>query len=282
MRAISPGFFAALGVPLIAGRDFNDNDRKGSELVVIVTQSLAQRMFPNQDAVNRHMFWTDPIMKFIDLSAKPRRIVGVVRDLDDEHIVPGATFNIYQPFGQENNWGGRLFIHARIDPYSLVTPVTRIIRDRSVDQPVERAATLEDVRAEVLSPERLNTLVFGVFAAVALAIAVVGVAGVLAFSVSCRTREFGVRLAMGSEPRRLVAGVVKEGLIMAGTGVVAGAIGGYALARLAGSYFVGMRMPDAAPVVGSILVLLGAAVLASALPAARAARVDVMQALRSD
>jgi ABC-type antimicrobial peptide transport system permease subunit len=221
-------------------------------------------------------------MKFIDVSVEPRRIIGVAADLDDEHVVPGAAFNVYHPFGQENTWGGRLFIHTRTDPYSLVTPITRIIRDRSVEQPVEHAATLEDIRAEVLTPDRLNTLVFGVFAAVALAIAVVGVAGVLAFSVSCRMREFGVRLAMGAEPRRLLAGVVKEGLIMASTGVIAGAIGGFVLARLAGSYFSDIRMPDAAPVAGSILVLLAAAVIASAIPAARAARVDVMQALRSE
>jgi putative ABC transport system permease protein len=282
-RSVSPGFFAALGVPLIAGRDFNDNDRKGSEMVVIVSQSLAKRMFPNQDAVDRHIMWTDPIMKFIDLSDKPRRIIGVAADLDDEHVVPGAASNVYHPFGQENTWGGsRLFIHTHADPYSLVTPVTRIIRDRSIDQPVEHAATLEDIRAEVLSPDRLNTLVFGVFAAVALTIAVVGVAGVLAFSVSARIREFGVRLALGSEPRHLLTSVVKEGLIMAATGVIAGALGGFALARLAGSYFSEIRMPDAAAVLASVLVLLAAAVIASALPAARAARVDVMQALRSD
>jgi predicted permease len=281
-RTISPGFFAALGVPVLAGRDFNDNDRKGSEPVVIVSQSLAQRMFPNQDAVNHHMYWTDQVMAFIDVSPKPRRIVGVVADLDDEHVVPGAAVNVYNPFGQENTWGGRLFIHARSNPYSLVTPVTRIIRDRSVDQPIEHAATLEDIRAEVLSPERLNTLVFGGFATVALAIAVVGVAGVLAFSVSGRVREFGVRLAMGAEPWRLLAGVVREGFIMASFGIMAGAIGGFALARLAGSFFTEMRMPDAAPLSGSVLVLLAAAVIASALPAVRAARVDVMQALRSE
>jgi len=250
--------------------------------VVIVSQSLAQRMFPNQDAVNRHLYWTDPVMKFVDISMKPRRIVGVAADLDDEHVVPGAAFNVYHPFGQENTWGGRLFIHTHSNPYALVTPITRIIRNKSVDQPVEHAATLEDIRAEVLSPDRLNTLVFGGFAAVALLIAVVGVAGVLAFSVSGRIREFGVRLALGSQPWRLLAGVVQEGLAMAGIGVIAGAAGGYVLARVAISYFPDMRRPDAAPVVASIVVLLAAAVIASALPAARAARVDAMQALRSE
>jgi predicted permease len=270
-RTISPGFFAALGVPLIAGRDFDARDRAKSEPVVIVSQSVAQRMFPNQDAVNHHLMWTDPVMKFID----------VVADMDDENVMPGAALNVYHPLDQEMG-GGRLFIHARSNPYALVSPVSRIIREMSADQVVERAATLEDVRAEVLTPDRLNTLVFGGFAAVALLIAVVGVAGVLAFSVSGRTREFGIRLAIGSEPRALLTGVIAEGAIMAAVGILAGAVFGFALARLAGSYFEDIRMPGVLPAIGSGIVLLMAAVVASILPAARAARVDVMQALRSD
>jgi putative ABC transport system permease protein len=177
---------------------------------------------------------------------------------------------------------GRLFIHASANPYSLVTPVTQIIRGMSVEQPVERAATLEDVRAEVLTPDRLNTVVFGIFAAVALAIALVGVAGVLAFSVSARTREFGVRLAIGAQPRQLLTSVIAEGAVMATAGVAAGAAFGYVLVRLARSAFEDMQTPSALPVVGSVFILLAAAVVASVLPAARAARVDVTEALRSE
>jgi putative ABC transport system permease protein len=282
LRTISPGFFAALGVPILAGRDFNDSDRRDGEPVVIISQSVAQRMFPGQDAVNRHVMWTDPVMKFVDISTAPRRIVGVVADVDDEHVVPSAALTVYHPFEQLEIWGGRLFVHTSANPYGLVTPVTRIIRDMSEDQPVERAATLEDVRAEVLTPDRLNTLVFGGFAAVALVIAVVGVAGVLAFSVSGRTREFGIRLVVGCQPRHLLTGVIAEGAIMAAVGIVAGAAGGFALARLAGSYFTYVQVPGAVPLVASAIVLLAAAVVASVLPAARAARVDVMQAIRSD
>ena len=282
LRTISPGFFAALGIPIMAGRDFNATDRRDSEKVVIVSQSLAQRMFPNQDALNHHLMWTDPVMKFIDFSTGPRRIVGVVADVDDENVVPGPALTVYHPFEQEAIWGGRLFIHAHGDLYALVTPVTRIIRAMSPETPVERAATLEDIRTEVLTPDRLNTLVFGGFAAVALAIAVVGVAGVLAFSVSQRTREFGIRLAVGAEPRQLVAGVIAEGAVIAAAGIVAGATCGFALARIAGSYFESVRIPGAVVVVGSAAVLLSAAMVASLLPALRAARVDVMQALRSD
>ena len=282
LRTISPGFFAALGVPIIAGRDFNDADRRGGEAVVIVSQSLARRMFPGQDAVNHHVMWTDPVMKFIDISPAPRRIVGVAADVDDENLVPGPVLTVYHPFEQQEIWGGRLFVHAHTNPYTLVPPVTHIVREMSADQPVEHAATLEDVRTEVLAPDRLNTLVFGGFAAVALAIAVVGVAGVLAFSVSGRSREFGVRLAVGAEPRHLLMGVIVEGTIMAAAGVGAGVVCGFGLAQLAGAYFEAVRMPGAVVVVGSALVLLSAAVVASVLPALRAARVDVIQALRSE
>ena len=211
----------ALGVPIISGRDFDDSDRKSNEPVVIISESIARRMFPTQDAVNHHMMWTDPVLKFIDISGAPRRIVGVVADIDDTHVVPGPTMTVYHPMGQEQLWGGRLFVHTHSDPYALVTPVTRIIRTMAADQPVEHPASLEDVRAEVMTPDRLNTFVFGGFALVALAIAVVGVAGVLAFSVSGRTREFGIRLAVGSHPRHLLTGVIAEGMVMAGAGPVA-------------------------------------------------------------
>ncbi len=290
-RVVSPAFFASLGVPLIAGRDFNDEDKRGGEPVVIISQSAAQRLFPGQDPINRHIMWTDPIMKFIYIGTGPRRIVGVVSDMDDDHLVPEAEQTIYHPFGQIPDvsadkdvslFGGRLFVHTRMDPHGLITPITQIIRKMAVDQPVERAATLEEIRAEVLTPERLNTLVFGGMAGVALAIAVVGVAGVLAFSVSGRTREFGIRLAVGAQPRNLLLGVIAEGTIMAAIGILAGALFGYGLTRLASRYFASLEMPTALPLIASVVVLLVAAVVASAFPAGRAARVDVTEALRSE
>jgi putative ABC transport system permease protein len=288
-RTISPGFFTALGVPIIAGRDFNALDDQNQEPVAIVSETLAHRMFPGQDPINRHVYWTDPVLEFIPGSESPKarfrsphRIIGVAADVDDEHIVPAPTVTIYGTFADSPIFGGHLLIHSTANPYSLVTPVTKIIREMSADQPVEHAATLEDIRAAVLAPDRLNSLVFGVFAGVALLIAVVGVAGVLAFSVSARTREFGIRLALGSQPKSLLRGVVAEGAVMAAAGVLAGAAFGLVVARVAGSYFGGLKMPGALPVIVSAFVLLGAAVVASMLPAARAARVDVIQALRSD
>jgi putative ABC transport system permease protein len=282
VRTVSPGFFAALHVPILAGRDFNDLDRQDKEPVVVISQSVAQRMFPGRDPLNRHLWWTDPVIKFIGMEPTPRRIVGVVADVDDTHVIPSPTLTVYDPMEQQGLFGGRLFVHTHSNPYALVTPIVQLIRSMSADQPVEKAATLEDVRAEVLTPDKLNSLVFGGFALVALAIAIVGVAGVLAFSVSARTREFGIRLAIGSQPSRLLAGVIREGAVMAAAGIVAGAVGGYILARLVGSYLLDMKMPSPVPVVASAFILLIAAVAASALPAARAARIDVIQALRAE
>ena len=279
-RTASPGFFATLDVPIIAGRDFTDDDGRNSDNLVIVSQSLAQRMFPSVEAALNHgLMWTDSnFLQFGGVSGKPRRIVGVVADIDDANIVPKPVMTVYSP-----GISSRLFVRTRAeDPYALVPSITRVIRQMSADQPVERAATLEDVRAEVLTPDRLNALVFGGFALVALTIAIVGVAGVLAFSVSARMREFGIRLAIGSAPRHLLARVLGEGAVIAVTGIIAGALAGVALTRVASGLFGVVRVPGVLPIAGAATLLAIAAILASLLPAARASRVDALQALRSD
>jgi putative ABC transport system permease protein len=174
----------------------------------------------------------------------------------------------------------RLFVRATADPYALVASVTRTIREMSAEQAVDRPATLEDVRAEVLTPERLKTFVFSALGGMALLIAVVGVAGVLAFSVSARTQEFGVRLALGSTPSQLLTGVLKEGAVIVMFGIAAGAVFGYAFAPVASAYLETTQMPDVVTVAGAAGVLTAAAVIASLIPAARASRVDVLEALR--
>jgi len=272
-RVISLGFFLALGVPLIAGRDFNELDGQDKEPVAIISQTLAKRMFPNQDPINLHVFRNDPIWKTTrNDPPKLQRIIGVAADIDDINIVPEPTISVYNTFEQGPLYRGRLFIHTSANPSSLITPVSRIIRELSADQPIARAATLEDLRAEVLTPHRLNSVVFGVFAAVALSIALVGVAGVLAFSVSARTREFGIRLALGSQPQRLFKDVITEGAAMTAAGIMAGAVLGFILTRLARSYFADVT-PGVVPLIASALALLTVAILASMLPAgARRAR----------
>jgi predicted permease len=280
-RSVSPGYFETLGLPLLAGRDFRDTDKNGSERVVIVSQSLAQTLFPGQDALNRDMRWTDGVMKFVGISLEPRRIIGVVPDLDDENIIPSPAMTVYQPTDQEG-WQGRLFVRAEQDPYTLAPAITRTIHEISAEQPVERASTLKDIRAEVLTPDRLNAVVFGGFAAVALLISVVGVAGVLAFSVSGRTREFGIRMALGAQPRNILTDVLLQGLTIAGIGVGAGVVFGIVFAHGVSRYVTEAHLPGMLTFVASAFVILAAAVIASAVPAARAARVNAVEALRSE
>jgi putative ABC transport system permease protein len=277
LRIVSPEYFAVLGVPIVAGRDFTDSDRTGKELVAIVNQSVAQRLFPNGDALNRQLTPTNLGTNLGSFGTG--RIVGIVADVDEDNVVQEPSMMVYYPL---RSGGGRLFVRAAGDPHALIPSVTRTIREVSADQAVERPATLEDIRTEVLAPERLNAFVFSALGGIALLIAIVGVAGILAFSVSARTREFGVRLAIGSTPRELLAGVLWDGARIAAIGVAAGAVCGYALARVAEGFFENVRLPGAVPVIGAAVLLIGAAIAASLMPATRASRVDVLQAVRSD
>jgi predicted permease len=281
-RFITPGYSAILGIPLLEGRDFTEADRMGTEPVVIVSRSLAQRFFPGQDPVNRHVMWTDPLIKFAGISPQPRRIVGVVADVDDANIIPQPNLTIYQPFAQSPVFMARLLVRAKGDLYALAPAVTRAVRSVAATQPVERVSSLQDVRTEVLADNRVNALVFGGFAALALAISVIGVAGVLAYSVSWRKREFGIRLALGAPPRRILAGVLADGTIIAGIGVAAGIFVAWGLSRLAGNYVAELQLPGPVPLIGSAAVIVASALLASLMPAARAARIDTVQALRAD
>lgn len=280
-RAVSPGFFETMGIPILEGRDFRESDKDGAERVVIISQSIARQLFPGKEALDRHLQWTDGVIKFIGISPEPRRIIGVVPDMDDENIIPSPMMTVYQPSDQE--WvNGRLFVRAQNDPYALVPIITRTVHDMAADQPVERASTLDDIRAEVLTPDRLNAIVFGGFAALALLISIVGVAGVLAFSVSGRTREFGIRQALGAQRRTILTNVITEGLVIAGVGVVAGLVLAFVLERTAGKFIGEIQSPGMLPLLFSAVVLLAAAVIASTLPAARAAGVDPAEALRSE
>jgi predicted permease len=280
-RTVSPGFSGTMGLPVMEGRDFRDADKDGAERVVIISQSLANSLFPGENPLNRELRWTDGVMKFIGISEEPRRIVGVVPDLDDENIIPEPAMTVYQPSDQEG-WSGRLFVRTRQDPYTLVPAITRTIHDISAEEPVERVSTLQDIRAEVLTPDKLNAVVFGGFAAVALLISVVGVAGVLAFSVSGRTREFGIRMALGAMPRHIMNDVLLQGLTIAGIGVGEGIFLGIVFARGIGRFVSDVHLPGMLSFAVSAFVILAAAVIASAVPAARAARVNAVEALRSE
>jgi predicted permease len=282
-RYVGPTFFATIGLPIIAGREFTDADRLSDGSVVIISQSIARRFFPTGEAVDRHI-WTvgsDWWRRSTGVGSigKPSRIVGVVADVDDENVTGGSAMTIYST---QRYFIDRLFVRTSGDPYALVPSVTRVLREFSANQPAEHAATLEDVREQVLTPERLNAFVVAGFAGIALLIAVVGVAGVLAFTVSARMREFGIRLAIGSAPRQLLLRVLTEGAFIVAVGIATGVAVGYALAGVAASYFAGVRLPGALPVCFAATLLGVAGVVAALVPAARASRVDVLRALRAE
>jgi predicted permease len=283
-RSVSPAYFGTLGIPLLEGRDFTQADQRDAEPVAIVSKSVAERLFPGQSAVDRHILWTDPMLKYAAgmISPDPQRIVGVVANMDDADIIPQRNLTIYEPFAQGPIFGACLVVRAKNDPYALVTTITKTIRAAAATQPVEHAATLDDVRTEILANNRVNAIVFGGFAVLALAISVIGVAGVLAFSVSWRMREFGIRLALGAQPRRILAGVLIDGARLAAIGIALGGLVGWGLSRLAGNYVAELQLPGPLPLIGSAVLILTSAVLASAVPAARAARVDTVQALRAE
>lgn len=276
MRVVGPGYFGVVGVPLLAGREFTDLDGSESDPVVIVSERIATRLFPDRDALNRTLWWTDPLWG----EPQPRRIVGIVADVDDENLIAGDVMTVYEPVRQRF-FAGRLFVRVTGDPHALVPAVERAIRDVAPEQPVERPATLAEVRAEVLAPDRLHALVVSGFAGVAVLVAVIGLAGVLAFSVSARMREFGVRLALGSSPRGVLATVLREGMTIVLAGLTAGLLCGYGLIRLVASTVDGVQIPGTGPTVAAAAVLAAAALLGVAAPALRASRVNVLSALRS-
>jgi predicted permease len=282
-RFVSPGYFATLGIPLLEGHDFTDADKADSELVAVISKSIAQQLFRGQDPINRHVMWTDPLIKVAGgISPNPRRIIGVAADVDDANILPQHNLTIYQPFSQGPSFGACLLVHSARDPVALIPAITKTIRAAAATQPVEHASTLEAVRTEVLANDRVNAIVFGGFAILALAISVIGIAAVLAFSVSWRRREFAIRLAVGAQPLWILATVLTDGAITAAMGITAGGLVGWGLSRLAGNYISELQLPGPIPLIGSAAVVVTAAILASLVPAARAARVDAVQALRAE
>ncbi len=280
-RSVSPGFFPTLGIPLLAGRNFTEADRAGSEQVIIVNETLAERAFPGQDPIGRYVAWTDPATAFIDLSTRPRRIVGVAADVRDQNPSLPPETTVYHPFEQETR-GGRVFVHAAGNPYALVADVRKLIRDLAADQPVERTRTLEDIKADLLASNRLNALLVIVFSVVALTLAGLGVASVLALSVDSRFPEYGVRLAIGASPKRILLSVLVEAASIATSGMALGLAGAVAVSRVLTGLLYEVKPWDPHAMGSSAAVLVAAALVSAMGPALRAANVDPMCVLRRE
>ncbi len=269
-RMISPNYFRALGITLLAGRDFNAQDRDGAQPVAIISQNLARQFFPGQDPVGRSL----------SLPGPARVIVGVAADVRLQGLSLAATPTIYVPHAQDPRRGMTFVVRTDGDPLSLAGAIRNAIQTVNQDQPVIRIETMEQVVMASLAQSRFSAVLLSLFAALALALAAVGIYGVMAYSVTQRTREIGLRMALGAQARDVLGLVIGQGLKLALVGVALGVLAALALTRLMKSLLFGVSTTD--PLTFSLVaaLLLTVALLACWIPARRAAKVDPMVALR--
>jgi predicted permease len=276
-RPVSQSYFRTLGIQLLSGRSFDSTDGPDNRLVVVVNRSLADRFFPNEDPIDRRLSWADPLMRGPD----PLTIVGVVENSKNDGLdrdVPPAVFLPFAQFSMATN----LFVRTSGDAQAVASPVRAIIRALDPTQPIENVMTLERIATESVAPRRLNAALIGGFALLALTIAAVGVFSVMAFSVTQRTREFGIRSALGARRADISGPVFREGLLLAGNGLVLGGAAAAGLSRSLQGFLFGVSAIDPVTFLLVGLVLAVVAGAAAWLPARRAAHVDPVIALRAE
>ena len=275
-RSVSPGYFAALGIRLLRGRFIDETDREESPTAVVITESFAQRAWPGEDPVGRQIIVGNN-------QGQPWTVAGVVSDLRDQSLDQEPRPLMYLTFRQIG-WPSMWLIvrTASEDPMSVANAVRQEIWavDRSL--PVSGVQPLTELVSNVAAQPRLTMFVFGLFAAAALILAVVGLYGIVAYSVAQRTREIGVQLALGARPVRIVGMVVRQGVVLAGAGIVMGLGAAYLLSRFVASILYGIEPRDLGTFVAVAMVLGASAVLASLVPARAAARLDPVLALRQE
>jgi putative ABC transport system permease protein len=281
-KTADPQYFEAAGIPLLKGRAFSTTDRRESARVVILSKSLAERLFGNTDPIGRRVAWTGEVLKFIPVAGDWRTVVGVVGDTRDAGLDTDPTPTVFQPMAQEEIFNGAMVIRTRSDPALVQPAALRAIRELYPRQLIENVATLDDVRDATVAPRRLNALFIASFGALAMIIAMVGIAGVLAFSVSSRTQEIGIRMSLGADASRVLRMILGEGGVLLGIGLIAGLAGALITSRLLRGLLFGVAPHD--PVTLGAVAFIIAAVGAGAclLPALRAARVDPAVALRAE
>ena len=281
-RTASPEFFRAAGIPLVSGREFTTTDRQGTGRVVVLNQTLAKRLFGDTDPIGQRVAWTGDVLRFIPVSGDWRTVVGVVGDTRDDGLDAQPPPVLFQPFAQEEIFAGAFVVRASTDPASLTSAVVRTIRSFDPQALIENVETLEQVRDQGIAPRRVNTLLVTSFGALALVIAAVGIAGVLAFSVSSRSGEIGIRMSLGADAFRVKRMVLGEGWVLLAAGLVLGVLGSLVATRLLSALLYGVTPSDPVTVsiVASIMALVGT--LACWLPAARAAKVEPAIALRAE
>ena len=269
---VSSEYFRTLGIPLLAGRVFTLRDDARAPRVVMVNRAMARR------------FWSggNPVGKRIKIGNADSwmEIVGVTGDVHQRDMARPPAPMMYAPYAQDPWPFMDVAVRAAADPAALATTAERAIQDVDREEPVYHVRTMEQVAASSLLPRRFQMVLLGLFAALALSLAAVGIFGVISFSVSQRTHEIGIRMALGADPGAVLRLVVRQGMLLALVGVGVGLAAGFALTRFLATLLYGVQPTDAATFAGVTAVLIGVALLACYIPARRATKVDPMVALR--
>ena len=284
VRVISAGYMSVMRTPIVRGRDFNDSDVMGRPAVALISQSMANRFWPNQDPIGKHLTIT------FEPSAS-REIIGIVKDVKLDGLNetrPNAT--LYTPITQVypeagaawRSFGMTLVARAQGNPNNLVASIANAIHQIDPDRPVLDVKTMEDVVAESLTPQRFNMLLLAAFAGLALLLAAVGIYSVLAYAVRQRVREIGLRMALGAQIGDVLHLVVVEGMKPTMAGLVIGILGALALGRALSSMIFGVSTRDVTTYACVSVVLVGASLFASLIPAWRATKVDPIRSLRDE
>jgi putative ABC transport system permease protein len=271
--SISPSYLRTMRIPLLRGREFTDQDRKDSPAVVIVSQALAQMVWPGEDPIGKRIRIADP-------KGPWRSVVGVVGDVLHGGLDAPHTPQLYLPHTQFTDSDMLMVVRTAKDPAALASDVRSKIASVDPLQPVYEIETMKEIVAASVAQRRFSAQLFGLFAAIALVLAIVGIYGVVSYAVAQRTREIGIRMALGAQPREVLAMVLGDGMKPVLAGAIAGLAAAFGLTRVLSSFLFQVQPTDPAVFAGILLLLVAAATLACSIPARRATRVDPVVALR--
>ena len=281
VRTASPEYFRASGIPLLRGREFTSTDQPGSGLVVIVNKTFADQFFPGEDPVGKRIAWTGELLKFSPISGDWRTIVGVTGNTRDGGLDAEPRATVFMPFTQMLSIGGALVIRADSNAPGLVAAATRIVHHIAPMAPIVSVLTLAQIKDQSVAPRRLNAELIASFGILAVIIAAVGIAGVLAFSVSARTNEIGIRMSLGADRGRVQRMVLREGGVLLMIGLVVGVAGAYVAGGIIRGLLFGVAPHDPATFIGVAVMMTAIGVVACWIPALRAARIDPAITMRA-